>query len=109
MTIDKIKEIAKNLVYFTDHPLAAYPEMNGGGFFTIGFDGEEKAEVFVYGVKEQDLNKIVNLFNTYTYYGNNMFSETKHKVSIEKLLPYITLCNEKIYKSQITGKIVHFN
>jgi hypothetical protein len=104
-----LKEIARNLVYFTDNPLPAYPQMNGGGFFTIGFDGEKKAEVFVFGVKEEELSKVVNFFNTYTYYGNNMFCETKHKVSVEKLLPYITLCKEKTYKSQITGRIVHFN
>ena len=28
-----LKEIAKNLVYFTDNPLSTYPEMQGGGFF----------------------------------------------------------------------------
>ena len=104
-----LKEIAKNLVYFTDNPLPTYPLMQGGGFFTIEHDGEKKAEVIIFGVKEQELNKIVSFLNTYTYYGNNMFGETKHKVSVEKLLPYITLCNEKTYKSQITGQIVHFN
>ena len=104
-----LKEIAKNLVYFTDNPLSTYPEMQGGGFFTIGFDGEKKAEVVVHGVKEEELNKIVSFLNSYIYYGNNMFGETKNKVSVEKLLPYITLCNEKTYKSKITGQIVHFN
>lgn len=104
-----LKEIAKNLVYFTDNPLPAYPEMKGAGFFTIGLDLEKKAEVIIYGVKEEELNNIVSFLNSYTYYGNNMFGETKHKVSVEKLLPYITMCNEKTYKSQITGQIVHFN
>ena len=104
-----LKEIAKNLVCFTDHPLPAYPEMKGGGFFTIGHDGEEKAEVIIFGVKEEDLNKIVSFLNSYTYYGNNMFGETKNKVNVEKLLPYITLCNEKTYKSQITGQKIYFN
>lgn len=104
-----LKEIAKNLVCFTDHPLPAYPEMQGGGFFTIGWDGEKKAEVIIFGVKEEEMNKIVSFLNSYIYYDNNMFSETKHKVSIEKLLPYITLCNEKTYKSQITGQKIHFN
>ena len=105
-----LKEIAKNLVYFTDNPLSTYPEMQGGGFFTIGFDGEKKAEVVVHGVNEKELNDIVSLLNSYTYYNNTMFGKgMKHKVSIEKLLPYITLCNEKTYKSQITGQTVHFN
>ena len=104
-----LKEIAKNLVYFTDNPLSTYPEMQGGGFFTINHFGEKKAEVIIFGVKKQELNKVVNLLNTYIYYGNNMFGETKHKVSVEKLLPYIALCNEKTYKSQITGQTVHFN
>ena len=104
-----LKEIAKNLVYFTDNPLSTYPEMQGGGFFTIGFDGEKKAEVVVHGVKKEDLNEIVSLLNSYIYYDNNKFCETKNKVSVEKLLPYITLCNEKTYKSQITGQTVHFN
>ena len=104
-----LKEIAKNLVYFTDHPLPAYPEMKGVGFFTIGRDLEKKAEVIIFGVKEEELNNIVSFLNSYIYYNNNMFCETKNKVSVEKLLPYITLCNEKKYKSQITGQIVHFN
>ena len=104
-----LKEIAKNLVCFTDNPLPTYPEMKGGGFFTIGHDGEKKAEVIIFGVKKEDLNEIVSFLNSYIYYGNNMFGETWHKVSVEKLLPYITLCKEKTYKSQITGQIVHFN
>lgn len=104
-----LKEIAKNLVYFTDNPLPAYPHLQGGGFFTVGRDGEKKAEVIIFGVKKEELNNIVSFLNSYTYYDNNMFCETKHKVSIEKLLPYITLCNEKTYKSQIIGQIVHFN
>lgn len=104
-----LKEIAKNLVYFTDNPLPAHPHLQGGGFFTIGWDAEKKAEVIIYGVKEEEMNKIVSLLNSYIYYDNNMFGETRRKVSVEKLLPYITLCNEKTYKSQITGQIVHFN
>jgi hypothetical protein len=105
-----LKEIAKNLVYFTDNPLPKYPQMQGGGFFTIGFDGEKKAEVFIHGVKEEELNDIVSFLNLYTYYNNTMFGKgIERKVSVEKLLPYITLCKEKTYKSQITGRIVHFN
>lgn len=104
-----LKEIAKNLVFFTDHPLQAYPQMKGGGFFTIERDAEKKAEVIIFGVKKEELSYIVSLLNSYTYYDNNMFCETKNKVSVDKLLPYITLCNEKTYKSQITGQIVHFN
>lgn len=105
-----LKEIARNLVYFTDNPLPKYPQMQGGGFFTIGFDGEKKAEVFIHGVKEEELNDIVSFLNLYTYYNNTMFGKgIERKVSVEKLLPYITLCKEKTYKSQITGRIVHFN
>lgn len=105
-----LKEIAKNLVYFTDNPWSTYPQMKGGGFFTIGRDGEKKAEVFVHGVKKEELNDIVSFLNSYTYYNNTMFGKgIRNKVSVEKLLPYITLCKEKTYKSQITGRIVHFN
>lgn len=104
-----LKEIAKSLVDFTDNPLPKYPRMQGGGFFTIEHFGEKKAEVIVHGIKEEELSEVVNLLNTYTYYGNNMFSETRHKVSLGSLLPYIILCNEKTYKSQITGQVVHFN
>ena len=105
-----LKAIARNLVYFTDNPLPKYPQMQGGGSFTIGRDGEKKAEVVVHGVKEEELNDIVSLLNSYTYYNNTMFGkDIGNKVSVEKLLPYITLCNEKTYKSPMTGQIIHFN
>ena len=104
-----LKEIAKSLVDFTDKPLPKYPRMQGGGFFAIGHDGEKKAEVVVHGIKDEELSEVVNLLNTYTYYGNNMFGETRHKVSIGSLLPYITLCNGTTYKSRITGQVVHFD
>ena len=105
-----LKEIAKNLAFLTDNPLPAYPQMRGGGFFTIGRDTEKKAEVIIFGVKEEEMNNIVSFLNSYTYYNNTMFGKgIKNKVSVEKLLPYITLCNEKNYKSPITGQKIHFN
>ena len=105
-----LKAIARNLVYFTDNPLPKYPQMQGGGFFAVGRDGEKKAEIVVYGVKEEELDDIVSLLNSYTYYNNTMFGKgIGNKVSVAKLLPYITLCNDNTYKSQITGQIIHFN
>lgn len=105
-----LKEIARNLVYFTDNPLPKYPQMQGGGFFTIGRDGQKEAEVTIHGVKEEELNDIVSFLNSYTYHNKTMFGKgIGHKVSVEKLLPYITLCNENTHKSQITGRVVHFN
>ena len=105
-----LKDIARNLVYFSENPLPKYPQMQGGGFFTIGRDGQKKAEVAINGVKDEELNDIVSFLNSYTYHINTMFGKgIGNKVSVEKLLPYITLCNEKTYKSQIIGRIVHFN
>ena len=105
-----LKEITKGLVYFTDNPLPKYPQMKGGGFFTVERDGEKKAEIVVHGVKEKELDDVVSLLNSYTYYNNTMFGKgIGKKVSVAKLLPYITLCNDNTYKSQITGQIVHFN
>lgn len=104
-----LKEIARNLVYFTDNPLPVYPDLQGGGFFAVCHDGDKKAEVVVHGVTQEELPDIISFLNTFTYYKYNIFrKDIRNKVKVETLLPYIVLCNDKMYRSKISGKTVTF-
>lgn len=104
-----LKEIARNLVYFTDNPLPAYPDLQGGGFFAVCHDGDKKAEVVVHGVTQEELPDIISLLNTFNFYTYNIFrKDVRNKVRVKTLLPYVVLCNDKTYMSKISGKTVTF-
>ena len=105
-----LKEIARNLVYFTDNPLPKYPQMQGGGFFAVSHGTScKQAEVVIHGIDNKDLRTIVSFLNSHTFYNYTMFgSGVGYKVNVDALMPYIILCNDKQFKSSICNKSVTF-
>lgn len=105
-----LRDVANNLKSIADAKLPKYPNLEVAAFFATTKDCEKKAEIVVHGVNAEELGGLIELCNTYRFFKDTMFGKgIGHRLCVDKLLPYITLCDDNEYTNRFRGQIAKFN
>ena len=108
--LNALRVIAKNIVALADLKLPKFPNLQTIGLFTTSYHGEHEAEVIVHGVQESELRNLISFANSYEYHDWSMFGKgLGWSVPLNRLMPYIVLCNGTKYKSEICNRVITFN
>lgn len=105
-----LRDVANNLKSIADVNLPKYTNLDVVAFFATTKDCEKKAEIVVHGVNADELRGLISFCNTHYFYEDTMFGRgTGHRMSVDKLLPYITLCDDNEYTNKLQGWTARFN
>ena len=97
-----LRDVASNLKSIADAKLPKYPSLEVAAFFATTKGCEKKAEIVVHGINAEELGGLVELCNTYSFFKDTVFGKgIRHRLCIDKLLPYITLCDKNEYDNKL--------
>lgn len=104
-----LEDIAKNLKGLAEAGLPTFPKFACVGLFSTSHFGEKNVEIIVHGIEEAKLRNLISFCNSYEYHEWNRFGKgLGWSVPLDKLMPYIVLCNEQVYKSTMCNRVVTF-
>ena len=107
--LNALKDIAKNIIALADAKLPKFPNLACASLFSTSHLGEKNVEIIVHGIEEAKLKNLISFCNSYEYHEWNRFGKgLGWSVPLDKLMPYIVFCNEKVYKSNICNRVVTF-